>query len=130
MTDERMDALKRADDLKQRIEALARANEVRARKKDLKRRIRDGSLDPVALLHDLPDVFERTRIDYFLKLVPYIGAAKSKAICRRAQVMPTTTLGRIGEYTLGRIAVELETRLGLMEEGREARAHARRRLAA
>jgi hypothetical protein len=84
--------------LEQRHEALRVANDIRVYRAGVKRCVRLGQVDAVALLVDVPDDRLRTMKAYDLIVcMPKIGRVKANKVFQHARISPSKTIGGLSE---------------------------------
>lgn len=79
--------------LDQRMEALAHANDIRTKRAHLKRDLRAGRMQAIALLADPPYWLQTMKVYDLLLAAPKLGRVKVNKILNRARVAPSKTIG-------------------------------------
>lgn len=87
----------------QRLSALAVANALRSERRELKVQIRKRSVDPVALIEELPPPIARVRVYEFLMWLPWVGGTRARSLIREAGV-PDIALELLGRASRARLA--------------------------
>lgn len=91
-----------------RMRNLRRANEVRARRKELKEKVRAGEVDAIALvagrLELWEPVIEPWKIDMLLRMVPGIGPSTAQEIYEVGRFVPTLRVGALSPERRARLA--------------------------
>lgn len=94
--------------LEQRLTALETANKVRSAGATLKKRMRRGELDPVAILRGQDDVWGRfadeVKLEPLLRSIPRFGRRTVHNIIVEVEVYPTTRLKNLPPHTRNRLA--------------------------
>lgn len=98
----------------QRMDALQRANEVRTRRAQLKRDLKAGRVDPVQPLTRTPEWVDTMKVFDLLLAVPKVGRIKALKALQRCQIAASKTVGGLSE----RQRRELVARLRASSEGR------------
>lgn len=81
----------------QRLEALQHANNVRSRRAQLKRDLKAGREDLIALLLDPPEYLETAKLFDLLLACPKWGRVKVNKVFAQVRVSPSKTLGGLSE---------------------------------
>lgn len=89
--------------LEQRMDALQRANTVRSRRAQLKRDIKAGRKDPIAVLLDSPEYVETMHVFDLLIATPKFGRVKVNKYLVQARVSPSKTVGGLSERQRGEL---------------------------
>ena len=79
--------------LTQRRDALERANIVRIRRSQLKRDIKAGRVNVIALLANPPEYVETMKVFDLLLAVPTVATVKANKILTQCRVSPSKTVG-------------------------------------
>jgi hypothetical protein len=79
--------------LDQRMEALKRANQIRTRRAKLKRELRGGRTSPQALLLSPPEYLLTAKVSDILLAVPKFGQVKVNKILSQCRISPSKTIG-------------------------------------
>jgi hypothetical protein len=79
--------------LSQRMEALKRANDIRTRRAKLKRDLRAGRTNPQGLLLSPPDYVLTAKVSEMLLAVPKYGQVKVNKILAQCRISPSKTIG-------------------------------------
>ena len=83
--------------LTQRMEALKRANEIRTRRATLKRDLKAGRQKIQPLLLEPPEYLETAKVFDLLLAVPKYGRVKVNRILTHCRISPSKTLGGLSE---------------------------------
>lgn len=83
--------------LDQRMEALKRANDVRSRRARLKKDLKAGRVRIEALLEDPPEYLKTAKVVDMLLAVPKYGRVKSNRVLKNCRISPSKTIGGLSE---------------------------------
>ena len=83
--------------LTQRMDALKRANEVRSRRARLKRDLKAGRAQIHALLLDPPDYLQTQKVFELLLAVPKYGRVKANRVLTHCRISPSKTIGGLSQ---------------------------------
>ena len=83
--------------LTQRMEALKRANDVRTRRAKLKRDLKGGRTNVHGLLLDPPEYVLTAKVFDLLLAVPKYGRVKVNRILTHCRISPSKTIGGLSE---------------------------------
>lgn len=83
--------------LDQRMDALKRANEIRSRRARLKRDLKGGRVQIHGLLLDPPDYIATAKVFDLLLAVPKYGRVKVNRILTHCRISPSKTIGGLSE---------------------------------
>jgi hypothetical protein len=83
--------------LTQRMDALKRANDIRTRRARLKRELKAGRTGIHGLLLDPPDYLETAKVFDLLLAVPKYGRVKVNRILTQCRISPSKTVGGLSE---------------------------------
>jgi hypothetical protein len=89
--------------LTQRMEALKRANDIRTRRASLKRDLKAGRVNIHGLLLDPPDYLETAKVFDLLLAVPKYGRVKVNRILTQCRISPSKTVGGLSERQRGEL---------------------------
>ena len=81
----------------QRMEALKRANEIRSRRAQLKRDLKAGKVKVQTLLLDPPEYVQTAKVFDMLLAVPKYGRVKANRILNQCRISPSKTIGGLSE---------------------------------
>jgi hypothetical protein len=95
MANERGPAPERS--LTQRMDALKRANDIRTRRARLKRDLKAGRTNIHGLLLDPPEFLETAKVFDLLLAVPKYGRVKVNRILTQCRISPSKTVGGLSE---------------------------------
>ena len=93
--------------LDQRMEALRRANDIRTQRAQLKRDLKAGKVKIQTLLLDPPEYVQTAKVIDRLMAVPKYGRVKTNRILNQCRISPSKTIGGLSE----RQRTELVTQL-------------------
>jgi S13-like protein len=83
--------------LTQRMDALKRANEIRTRRARLKRDLKAGRTKIHGLLLDPPEYLQTAKVFDLLLAVPKYGRVKANRILTHCRISPSKTIGGLSE---------------------------------
>src|SRR3990170_2543909 len=83
--------------LNQRMEALRRANDIRVRRAQLKRDLKLGRIQIEEILRGPPDYVSTAKVLDMLMAVPKIGRVKAENYLRHCRISPSKTVGGLSE---------------------------------
>jgi len=83
--------------LTQRMEALRRANDIRTRRAQLKRDLKGGRVSIHKLLLDPPEYVETAKVFDMLLAVPKYGRLKANKVLTQCRISPSKTIGGLSE---------------------------------
>ena len=83
--------------LDQRMEALKRANDIRVRRAQLKRELKDGSVAIEAVLRDPPPYVETAKVLDMLMAVPKFGRVKAARLLNQCRISQSKTVGGLSD---------------------------------
>jgi S13-like H2TH domain len=83
--------------LTQRMDALKRANDIRTRRARLKRELKAGRTSIHGLLLDPPEYLETAKVFDLLLAVPKYGRVKVNRILTQCRISPSKTVGGLSE---------------------------------
>jgi hypothetical protein len=83
--------------LDQRMEALKRANEIRVRRAQLKKDLKDGRLQIEEVLRDPPEYVETAKVFDILMAVPKFGRVKAARFLNQCRISQSKTVGGLSE---------------------------------
>ncbi len=83
--------------LDQRMEALKRANEIRVRRAQLKRDLKSGQVRIDQILHDPPDYVSTAKVFDMLMAVPKFGRVKAARFLTQCRISQSKTVGGLSE---------------------------------
>ena len=89
--------------LTQRMEALKRANDIRTRRASLKRDLKAGRVHIHGLLLDPPAYLETAKVFDLLLAVPKYGRVKVNRILTQCRISPSKTVGGLSERQRGEL---------------------------
>jgi hypothetical protein len=79
------------------MEALKRANEIRVRRAQLKKDLKDGSVQIEIVLRDPPDYVETAKVFDILMAVPKFGRVKAARFLNQCRISQSKTVGGLSE---------------------------------
>lgn len=83
--------------LTQRMDALKRANEIRTRRAKLKRDLKNGDANIQALLLSPPEYILTAKVFDMLVAIPKLGRVKANRILAHCRISPSKTIGGLSE---------------------------------
>ena len=83
--------------LSQRMDALKRANEIRTKRAKLKRDLRAGRTNPQGLLLSPPEYVLTAKVSEMLLAVPKYGHVKVNKILSQCRISPSKTIGGLSQ---------------------------------
>jgi hypothetical protein len=81
----------------QRMEALKRANDIRVRRAQLKKDLKLGGISIDAILRDPPDYVSTAKVFDILMAVPKFGRVKATRYLNQARISQSKTVGGLSE---------------------------------
>lgn len=104
--------------LQQRLDALKRANDIRIRRAQLKRDLKDARVSLLDVIADPPDCAATAKVLEVLLAAPRIGRVKAERILRRTQVSPSKTVAGLSARQRDAVCLEIVERgLGARRAG-------------
>jgi hypothetical protein len=86
-----------ARSLDQRMEALKRANDIRVRRAKLKKDLKDGSVQIDGVLLDPPEYVETAKVFDILMAVPKFGRVKAARFLNQCRISQSKTVGGLSD---------------------------------
>jgi hypothetical protein len=83
--------------LAQRLDALKRANDIRTRRARLKRELKAGRVQIQGILLDPPEYVQTAKVFDLLLAVPKYGRVKANRILTQCRISPSKTIGGLSE---------------------------------
>lgn len=83
--------------LDQRMEALKRANDIRVRRAKLKKDLKDGDVQIESILHDPPEYVSTAKVFDMLMAVPKFGRVKAARLLNHCRISQSKTVGGLSE---------------------------------
>jgi hypothetical protein len=83
--------------LDQRMEALKRANDIRVRRAQLKKDLKDGRVRVESILADPPEYVETAKVFDILMAVPKFGRVKAARFLNQCRISQSKTVGGLSE---------------------------------
>ena len=83
--------------LDQRMEALKRANDIRVRRAQLKKDLKEGNVHIEEILLDPPEYVMTAKVFDMLLAVPKYGRVKTNRILNQCRISPSKTIGGLSE---------------------------------
>jgi hypothetical protein len=83
--------------LDQRMEALKRANDIRVRRAQLKKDLKDGNAQIEAILARPPEYVETAKVFDILMAVPKFGRVKAARLLNQCRISQSKTVGGLSE---------------------------------
>jgi hypothetical protein len=81
----------------QRMEALRRANDIRVRRAKLKRDLKDGRVSVDEILSNPPDYVETAKVFDILMAVPKFGRVKAARFLNQCRISQSKTVGGLSD---------------------------------
>jgi S13-like H2TH domain len=81
----------------QRMEALKRANDIRVRRAKLKKDLKDGHVRVQTILGDPPDYVETAKVFDMLMAVPKFGRVKAARFLNQCRISQSKTVGGLSD---------------------------------
>jgi len=81
----------------QRMDALRRANNVRSRRAELKASLKSGEVSIVSVIQDPPEYLLTAKILDVLMAAPKYGRVKAARVMERCRISPSKTVGGLSE---------------------------------
>jgi hypothetical protein len=89
--------------LDQRMEALKRANDIRVRRAQLKKDLKDGSVQIEEVLRNPPNFVETAKVFDILMAVPKFGRVKAAKLLNQCRISQSKTVGGLSERQRGEL---------------------------
>jgi hypothetical protein len=89
--------------LDQRMEALKRANDIRVRRAQLKKDLKDGSVQIEEVLRQPPTYVETAKVFDILMAVPKFGRVKAAKLLNQCRISQSKTVGGLSERQRGEL---------------------------
>jgi hypothetical protein len=86
-----------ARSLDQRMEALKRANDIRVRRAQLKKDLKDGRVQIEVVLADPPEYVETAKVFDILMAVPKFGRVKAAKLLNQCRISQSKTVGGLSD---------------------------------
>lgn len=83
--------------LDQRMEALKRANDIRVRRAQLKKDLKDGRVQIESILRSPPAFVETAKVFDILMAVPKFGRVKAARLLNQCRISQSKTVGGLSE---------------------------------
>ena len=83
--------------LDQRMEALRRANDIRTKRAKLKRDLKAGKVKIQTLLLDPPEYVQTAKVFDMLLAVPKYGRVKTNRVLQHCRISPSKTIGGLSQ---------------------------------
>src|SRR5437588_8757468 len=97
MVASKMQAQAPARSLDQRMEALKRANDIRVRRAKLKKDLKDGSVNIEGVLMTPPEYVETAKVFDMLMAVPKFGRVKAARFLNQCRISQSKTVGGLSD---------------------------------
>ena len=91
----------------QRMKALRKANDIRSRRAQLKRDLKAGKKKIETLLLDPPEYVMSAKTFDMLLAVPKLGRVKANRILGQCRISPSKTIGGLSERQRGELVAHL-----------------------
>ena len=83
--------------LDQRMEALKRANDIRVKRAKLKKDLKDGQVSIEAIIRDPPEYVSTAKVFDMLMAVPKFGRVKAARFLNQCRISQSKTVGGLSE---------------------------------
>jgi hypothetical protein len=93
--------------LDQRMEALKRANDIRSKRAQLKRDLKGNKVKIQTLLMDPPEYVQTAKVIDMLMAVPKYGRVKTNRILNQCRISPSKTIGGLSERQRTELVAQL-----------------------
>ncbi|MGL6278812.1 MAG: integration host factor, actinobacterial type [Gaiella sp.] len=103
MVTSKMQSQAPARSLDQRMEALKRANDIRVRRAQLKKDLKDGTAHIEDILLDPPDWVSTAKVFDMLMAVPKFGRVKAARLLNQCRISQSKTVGGLSERQRGEL---------------------------
>lgn len=94
----------------QRMEALQKANAIRSQRAQLKKELKNGELEIVAVLQDPPEFLRTAKVMDLLLVVPKFGRVKAARVLTRCRISQAKTVGGLSDRQRAELCETLEKR--------------------
>ena len=94
----------------QRMEALQKANAIRSQRAQLKKELKSGELEIVAVLKAPPEFLRTAKVMDLLLVVPKFGRVKAARVLTRCRISQAKTVGGLSERQRTELCETLEKR--------------------
>jgi hypothetical protein len=94
--------------LDQRMDALKRANDIRTKRAKLKRDLKGGKVNIHTLLLDPPEYVETAKVFDMLLAVPKYGRVKTNRILNQCRISPSKTIGGLSQRQRKELVSQLQ----------------------
>jgi hypothetical protein len=94
--------------LDQRMEALKRANDIRSKRAQLKRDLKASKVRIQTLLMDPPEYVQTAKVIDMLMAVPKYGRVKTNRILTNCRISPSKTIGGLSERQRSELVSHLQ----------------------
>ena len=92
------------------MEALRKANEIRSQRAQLKKELKSGELDIIAVLENPPEFLKTAKVIDLLLVVPKFGRVKATRVLTRCRISQAKTVGGLSERQRTELCETLEKR--------------------
>ena len=93
--------------LDQRMESLKRANDIRSKRAQLKRDLKGNKVRIQTLLMDPPEYVQTAKVIDMLMAVPKYGRVKTNRILNQCRISPSKTIGGLSERQRAELVAQL-----------------------
>lgn len=94
----------------QRMAALILANEIRCARARMKRELRAGTVDAVALVAEPPSYLRTMKLEKFLVAIPGLGRVKARRMMNVARISDAKTVGGLSDRQRAELVAQLVSR--------------------
>jgi hypothetical protein len=92
------------------MEALQKANAIRSQRAQLKKELKSGELEIVAVLQAPPEFLKTAKVMDLLLVVPKFGRVKAARVLTRCRISQAKTVGGLSERQRAELCETLEKR--------------------
>ncbi len=94
--------------LDQRMEALKRANDIRTQRAKLKKDLKGGKVKIQTLLLDPPEYVQTAKVFDMLLAVPKYGRVKTNRVLNQCRISPSKTIGGLSQRQRNELVSQLQ----------------------
>jgi len=93
------------------MEALRKANEIRSQRAQLKKELKSGELDIIAVLENPPEFLKTAKVIDLLLVVPKFGRVKATRVLTRCRISQAKTVGGLSDRQRAELVETLHKRV-------------------
>ena len=93
------------------MEALRKANEIRSQRAQLKKELKSGELDIIAVLENPPEFLKTAKVIDLLLVVPKFGRVKATRVLTRCRISQAKTVGGLSDRQRAELVETLNKRV-------------------